>query len=83
MALSFSGGVGWAAEYVDNEYRPISGGQWNIVGDLVVGDSGLGYLFVDNQAKIKNENGYLGYAPLSVGQVILTGNNTSWTNTGF
>ncbi|MDH1700256.1 autotransporter domain-containing protein [Comamonas terrigena] len=83
MAFGFSGGVGWAAEYVDSGYRQISGGRWDVVGDLVVGYSNVGYLVVDNQAQVTSENGYLGYAPLSMGQVVLTGNSTSWTNTGF
>ena len=50
-------------------------------GDLVVGDTGTGFLHADGNAQISNQNGYVGSNIGSNGQVVFT-NGVTWTNSG-
>lgn len=56
---------------------------WDVGGDLTIGDTGTGSMFVNLGSGLVNENGYIGKSAGSSGTLLVLGQGTTWDQSGY
>ena len=86
--LTLSGSANLGGTIIDGGTLAVSGGALNLGGgiantqNLIVGQSGVGTLAVQNGGTVTDFGGFIGQLPGSQGTATVSGAGSTWTNTG-
>jgi len=56
--------------------------DWDANGDLLIGDFGAGYMTIQNGGSVSNTDGIIANTEGSTGEMVVTGDGSTWTNSG-